>query len=325
MTAAPSGDDPEDRSLRPAGNRKRAVIAALFLTAVLAGTAVAVFEERRTFTAAISRMGPLPVATSLAFGLLAVGSGLPVWHEVLGGLGAPIPWPDSARVLFVSQLGKYLPGSVWPLLMQMEAGRARGFSRRTMIAANLITIALSCCVGIAIACLLLPFYDSAALAKYWWALLALPFFLALLHPRALPGLLDRIFAIFGRPPLGERLDPRAELRACGWSLGGWFAYGAQLSVLAWAVGASGASTFLLCTGAAALAIPAGVLFLPAPAGAGVREVVLALVLSTALNSGEALAVVLASRAILIFCDLGCAAIAVLTGPQRGWRSRVGTW
>jgi uncharacterized membrane protein YbhN (UPF0104 family) len=297
----------------------------VFLAAVLVGTAAAVYDERRTFTAAISKIGPVPVIISFAFGLLAVGTALPVWHEVLDGLGARIPWPDSARVLFVSQLGKYLPGSVWPLLMQMEAGRARGISRRTMIAANLITVVVSCCVGIALACLLLPFCDSQALARYWWALLALPFLVALLHPRALPGLLDRLFAIFRRPPLGERLDLQAELRACGWSLSGWFAYGAQLSVLAWAVGASGASTFLLCTGAACLAIPAGMLFIPAPAGAGVREVVLVLVLSTALNSGEALAVVLASRAILIACDLGCAAIAVLTGPQRGWKSRVGTW
>jgi glycosyltransferase 2 family protein len=66
-----------------------------------------------------------------------------------------------------------------------------------------------------------------------------------------------------------------------------------------------------------------VLFLPAPAGAGVREVVLALVLSTVLNSGETLAVVLASRAILILSDLSCAAIAVLTRPQRGWMSHWG--
>jgi uncharacterized membrane protein YbhN (UPF0104 family) len=208
--------------------------------------------------------------------------------------------------------------------MQMEAGRARGISRRTMIAANLISLALSCCVGIALACLVLPFYDSAALAQYWWALLALPFLVALLHPRALPGLLDRVFAVFGRPPLGERLNSRAEFRACGWSLGSWFAYGAQLSVLAWAVGASGASTFLLCTGAVALAIPAGLLFIPVPAGAGIREVVLALVLSTALSSGEALAVVLASRGILILCDLSCAALALLTGRQRGWKPRLGT-
>src|SRR5262245_12942537 len=108
MTAAPSGNNPEDRSPRPAGSRKRAVIGALFLTAVLVGTAVAVFDERRTFTAAITRMGPVPVATSFAFGLLAVGTALPVWHEVLDGLGARMPWSDSARVFFVSQLGKYL-------------------------------------------------------------------------------------------------------------------------------------------------------------------------------------------------------------------------
>jgi uncharacterized membrane protein YbhN (UPF0104 family) len=317
------GEEPENGSARPVRDRRRTAIGLVFLAAVLVAAAVAVFDEHRSFAAAISKIGPVPVILSLAFGFLGVASALPVWHEVLEGVGARMPWLDGARVLFVSQLGKYLPGSVWPVLMQMEAGHARGIHRRTMLGANLITVAIACCSGIALACVLLPFYDSGALARYWWVLLALPFLLALLHPRALPALLDWAFALFGRPRLGERLDPRSEVRACAWSLAGWFAYGAQLAVLAWAVGASGFSTFLLCTGAAALAIPVGILFLPAPAGAGVREVVLVLVLSTMLSTGEALAVVLASRAILIVCDLGCAGIGALAGTHRRRRSRVG--
>ena len=304
MTATGSQDASKDGHQRPVKDSRRTVIGVLFLVAVLAAATVAVFDERKSFTAAINKIGPVPVTISLVFGLLAVASALPVWHEVLDGIGAHIPWLDSSRVLFVSQLGKYLPGSVWPVLMQMEAGRARGIRRRTMLEANLVTIAISCFVGIALACALLPFYNTGALSRYWWALLALPVLLALLHPRALPALIDWGFAIFGRPPLGERLDPWSEVRACVWALGGWFAYGAQLAVLAWAVGVSGLSTYLLCTGAAALAIPAGVLFVPAPAGAGIREVVLVLVLSTILSTGQALAVVLASRAILDLLRFG---------------------
>ena len=61
-------------------------------------------------------------------------------------------------MFFVSQLGRYLPGSLWPIVMQMDAGRRRGASRKTMLAANLITVTLlSLCVGLVLAALLFPF------------------------------------------------------------------------------------------------------------------------------------------------------------------------
>jgi len=99
--------------------------------------------------------------------------------------------------------------------MQMEAGRARGASRRSMLGANLLSIVLGCTVALGVACLLLPLYDAHALARYWWGLLVLPVLLVLLHPRALPYVLDRAFALLHREPLEERLEPRAEFRAAG--------------------------------------------------------------------------------------------------------------
>jgi hypothetical protein len=61
----------------------------------------------------------------------------------------------------------------------------------------------------------------------------------------------------------------------------------------------------------ALAFSLGVLFIPAPAGAGIRDVVLTLTLTASLTSGQALAVVVASRVILIACDLTLASLAAL--------------
>ena len=176
-----------------------------------------------------------------------------------------------ARVFFVSQLGKYVPGSVWPTLMQMEEGRVRGIQRRTMLGSSLVTTVIGCCVGLGVACVLLPFYDARALGRYWWALVALPLLIVMLHPRAMPGLLDRAFGLLKRPPLSQRLDGRYEARACLWSMFTWLGLGGHLAVLCLALGHRGISIVVLCTGAAALAIPVGILFLPAPAGAGVRR------------------------------------------------------
>ena len=84
-----------------------------------------------------------------------------------------MPWGAGGRVFFVTQMGKYVPGSVWPVVMQMEAGKARGASRRTMLSANLIMLAMNCCIGLLLVCALLSAYDAQALARYWWGLLAI--------------------------------------------------------------------------------------------------------------------------------------------------------
>ena len=283
---------------------------------VLAGAAVAIYKDRHAFLSSLDRLGAGTVLGSFGAGLVAVSLTFPVWLNVLRGVGALLPPRLAARVYFTSQVGKYLPGSVWPVAMQMEAGRARGASRRTMLAANLVSITLACSVGLIVASVLLPFYDADALARYWWSLLALPVLLALLHPRALPGILDWLFSLARRQPLRERLDAGAELRAALWSLASWLAYGVQVGILTLAVGHGVVSPLVLSTGAMALAMPLGILFLPAPAGAGVRDVVLALVLSSALSRGQLLAVIVASRVILVACDvfLALASMLLLSGP-----------
>jgi uncharacterized membrane protein YbhN (UPF0104 family) len=297
-------------------DRRRAVAGALIVTAVIVAAGWSIYRDRHSFGASFHRLGYRPLAGSFVAGLAGVALTFLPWLCVLHDLGADIPPRQAARVYFVSQLGKYIPGSVWPVLIQMEAGRSRGASRRTMLSANLVTVVLSCSTGLIIACVLLPFYDAGALGRYWWSLVALPFLLVLMHPRALPGLLDRVLSVFHRPPLGERLSPGGEARAAAWSVASWAAYGIQVGVLTAALGHSVASSLLLSTGAMALAISVGVLFIPVPAGAGVRDVVLGLVLSAVLRPGQALAVVVAARATSICCDLvlALAVTALLRSP-----------
>jgi glycosyltransferase 2 family protein len=300
-------------------DRRRAIIGMVVLVVVISAAGFAIYRERHSFADTLERVGVWWMLASFVLALGGVGATYPLWRSVLGGLGVKLPWGSGARLFFVSQLGKYLPGSVWPVLMQMEAGRSQGAGRRTMLGANLITIVLSCSVGLVVACLLLPLYDAAALTHYWWALLALPLLIGMLHPRALPFLLDRVFVLLRRPPLGERLEPGAEFQAAGWSVVSWLGQGGQVFLLCAALGHHGLSTLVLCIGGMALAVSLGVLFIPAPAGAGVRDIVLKLVLGVTLTSGQALAVVIASRVVLIASDVVLAGGGALLG--RMWKPR----
>jgi uncharacterized membrane protein YbhN (UPF0104 family) len=237
------------------------------------------------------------------------------WRAVLSDLGVRFGLAEGARIFFVSQLGKYLPGSVWPVVMQMEAGRNWGANRKVMLAANAITTVLSICVGTVLAGALLPFSSPAALHRFWWALAVLPLLIVLAHPQSLPFLLDRVLQALRRAPLGVRMSGAGTFRAIGWSVFSWICFGAHLAVLAAALGKLSLGLIALCIGGIGLAISAGVLFLPAPAGAGMREVVLGFVLATVLHPGQAVAVVIASRVILLLGDLVLAAVAAAL-PRR---------
>lgn len=316
----------------PRLDRRRALLGGLVTLIAVAGAGVALFAERHSVGPTLSKVGVWPVVGAWLAGMMGVGATYPVWRSMLSGLGVSIPVGPGARVFFKTQLGKYIPGSVWPALLQIEAGRAWGAPKRSMLAANLLTILLSCTSGMIVAAALLPFSDSHAIEHYWWGLLAVPVLVGLLHPRAFGWLMDLAARVLRRPPMGVRLDPRLEARAFGWSVLSWLGFGIQLGVLAGAASGWRASVFVLAIGSIALAIPLGILFIPAPAGAGIRDVILTLALSSAMTAGQALTVVIASRVVLVACDLAAAglvqvaarAAGALVGPGAGERTRTST-
>ncbi|WP_157749488.1 lysylphosphatidylglycerol synthase domain-containing protein [Jatrophihabitans sp. GAS493] len=293
-------------------DRRRATagVAVIVVVAIAAGWAL--FSQRKAFIAGVRVMGYLPLLVSLPVAIVAVFATFLSWNEVLLGLDVRLGFRSAAKVFFVSQLGKYLPGSVWPVALQMQAGYERGAKRRTMLAANLITLVLNCTVGLIIGGLSLSVAQPKVLGHYWWFGFALLILLPLLHPRALPKLIDLLYGLIGKEPLGESVRPASMLRSMGWCALCWFALGIHLAILCAAFGPLSAADIAGCLAAMALAVTLGVLFIPAPAGAGIRDVTLGVVLGSVLaNGGQILAVVVASRLVLVVTDLLLALIAAV--------------
>jgi len=300
----------------PRTSRGRELVGVALLVLVAVAVTVVVSRNWQAFIDSIHKVGVGGFALSLVAAIFGVICTYLQWRSVLIGLDVRFGFFEGAQVFFVSQLGKYLPGSVWPVVMQMEAGHRRGANRKTMVAANLITVVLSVCVGVVLAGLLLPFASPAALRRFWWALAALPLLLVLAHPRSLPFLLDRVLKALRREPLNVQMTGAATMTAVGWSAVSWVAFGVHLAVLAAAIGKPSLGLFALCIGGMGLAVSAGLLFLPAPAGAGMREIVLGFVLVGVLTSGQVVAVVVASRVIIVLADLLMAGLAAVWSPSQ---------
>jgi hypothetical protein len=234
---------------------------------------------------------------------------------LLAGLGSPLPVRAAARVVFVGQLGKYLPGSVWPVLAQMELGTAHRVPRRRSATASVLTMLVSLLGGLLTALVTLPFVAGAT--PYRWAFLAAPLLLAALHPRVLNPVLDRLLRLAKRPALEQPLTGLSIATALGWSLASWVLYGVQIWLCAARLGVADGRVMLLAIGGFAFAWSVGFIVVFAPAGAGVRDVLLVAVLGPVLGVGGATAIAVVSRILMTVGDLATAAIAAWSGRHAG--------
>lgn len=260
---------------------------------------------------ALGHLG-LPVILASFVGVaLAMIAAAQVWRVLVSAMGSPLSPRAAARITFVGQLGKYLPGSIWPVLAQMELANAHQVPRHRGATASVLAMVVSLCGGLLVAVVALPF--TAPSSGYRWFLLAAPLLLAVLHPRLLNPILR--IGTRGRASL-DALGARAMLVALGWSLLSWLCYGLPIWLLATRLGAAAGQTVLIAIGGFAFAWSIGFLVVIAPAGAGVRDVLLVASLSVVLGTADATAIALVSRLLMTAGDVLAAAIAALVGSGR---------
>ena len=289
-----------------------------FLVLVVVFLVLAVNDQRERIGDDLRRLDALPLVLSGVLGLLGMLVGMLAWRELLAGLGSRLPLPTAGRIFLVGQLGKYIPGSVWPVLAQMEMGADAGVPKRRMATASVLGIGMSLVAAVAVGSLAVPalLTGDEGGGSYALLLLLVPVAVVALHPRVLNPVLDRGLRAIGRPPLEHRLTGPPLVRAALVSGLAWVLLGLHAYVLAADLGASGADALALAVGGYALASAAGLLFVIAPAGAGVREVVIVLVLAPEIGEAKALVLAIVSRLLVTVADVALAGAGALAVRRR---------
>jgi len=245
-----------------------------------------------------------------------------VWRTVLADLGSPLRLRVAARIFFVGQLGKYLPGSVWPVVMQTELGRDHQVPRRRTATATMVAMLLSVTSALLVVLIALPLAPQVVPSGFGWAVLLVFPLVVLLHPAVLGWLVDHALRLAKRDGLAERTSLTGTLLATLWAIGSWIGSGLQVWALAVPLGAAAnLRTAVLLIGGYGLAWAIGFIVIIAPAGAGAREVALAAVLTPVLhhNAADVVVVVLLSRVLFTVTDLMAAGTGLLLG--RSYRGR----
>ena len=281
---------------------RRSALSLTFLVLAVAAFAVALAGQWSEVVQRLADQEPVVLVGSLGLALVGVFVSFLLWRGTLATLGSTLPLRPAARLFFVTQLGKYLPGAVWPVLAQMRAGRELGVPRQRMGLAFLLTLGVTTLVGVLLGVAALPALLRAEGRVVLLGLLAVPLLLVLLVPRVLNALLDRALRLLRRPGLDVPLSARDVSRAVGVAVVFWLLYSGHVWLLAVGLGADPLETFPVALGGFAIAFSLGPLLVVLPAGAGVREAVLVVLLSGVLSTPDATAVALTSRAVLILTD-----------------------
>ena len=290
----------------------RLAVAAVFLGVI----AVVLAGQWRQARPLLGRLSVPVVAAAWALVLAGIYATFRSWRAVLADLGGRLPHAGAMRVFYLGQLGKYLPGTVWPAVTQMRLGRDYRVPPRASGAAFAVFMLMLIGTGLLVGVPVTPLLGQDAADGYRWLALVLPAFALALAPPVLNRAVALSLRVARRPPLPAPLSSGGILRAAGWAVVSWLCYGVQVYLLASRLGAEGgALLWLQCTGAFAAAFVSGPLLLVVPAGTGVREAALLLLLGAAVTAPVAAVIAVVSRLLFVAGDLAWSGVAVVAAGR----------
>lgn len=285
--------------------------AVVVLAVVIGGYEI--YKKWDGVSSGLSQIGPLSSFEALLALLVAQFANLKVWQVLLTGLGSPLRTRVAGRILLIGQLGKYIPGSVWPVLTQMELGAQAKVPRARSASTSVLAMLMSLIVGLLVAMVTLPFTQQSG--DYLWVFILLPVVGACFHPKLLNPLLNKLFKLARREPLDTPVTGRVITEALAWQLVAWIFQGLQIWILAEKFNAPMGKTVAIALGGWAFAWCVGFVAILAPAGAGIRDVLLIAALTPLIHAGPAAAVAIVSRGINTINDLLVAGVAAFRRPR----------
>lgn len=236
------------------------------------------------------------------------------WRRVLLELGSSIAFRTAARIWFVSNLGKYVPGRIWTVTtMAMMAGEHR-VPVGTVAASTVVIMIANVATGFAVV-LLTSAGIVRRLAGGTAGVIAatIGMFVLLIATPYIAGHWNRIAARFHRAQLTVTVPPKAVAVAIAGCTISWLLYGLAFMLFVRSlIGAVGTPYWAFVTANAA-AYLVGYLAIIAPAGIGFREVVLVTVLpALRIATGpQAALITVASRIWLTVLEIAPSLVALV--------------
>lgn len=238
------------------------------------------------------------------------------WRRILVAWDSHLPFGVAARIWFLSNLGRYVPGNIWSLTAMGVMAKRRGLSPIAAAGSSVIMQTVSLATGTAIVIVTgAKLLGQPALVGASVLILVV---VLLAAPRFLPPLASWIGGLIGRDIAPPSVPATSIWTAAFASTLSWLFYGIAFELFVHGLlGAApgGPSSYIAVYTAAYIL---GFISPIAPAGLGVREFTLAafMVQLGLANEADAALVALAARLWLTIAELVPSGLYIAAGPTR---------
>jgi hypothetical protein len=297
--------------------RSRQRLRAAFLLLAVAFAALALASQWDEVGERVEDLSLVRVGLAMLFAAGSLVTSFLAWRETLAGLGDRLAIPTAARIFFLGQLAKYVPGSIWAIVGQMELAKVHGVRRERTATAGIVVLVISLAMGLLLGLLAVPALLDADSNLYASSVLLLIPLAVVLHPKVLTWLVGAGLRLLKRPPLDAPLTVTMIWRVAAFSLLSNGLLGLQIWQLAVDVGGDGWHLLPLAIGGYGLAAAISLVVIPLPAGAGLREAVLVLLLAPDIGAASATLVAILARLLLTVADVAAAGLAVAATRAAG--------
>ncbi|HEY3133381.1 MAG TPA: lysylphosphatidylglycerol synthase domain-containing protein [Gemmatimonadaceae bacterium] len=256
-------------------------------------------------------IGVATVLVLITYALLIEG-----WRRILVAWDSHLPFWDAARIWFLSNLGKYVPGNIWSLTAMGVMAKRRGLSAIAAPGASVIMQTVSLATGVVVVMVTgAKLLGEPLLVGL--SVLALAIVL-LAAPRFLPPLASWISGLIGREIAPPSVPATSIWTAAVAGTLSWLFYGIafQLFVRGLLGAAPGELSSYIAVYTAAYIL--GFISPIAPAGLGVREFTLAAFMTQLglANEADAALVAIAARLWLTIVELVPSGLYIAAGTTR---------
>lgn len=243
-------------------------------------------------------------ALSAIAGMSSIGWG---WRHVMRTLGAEPPLLRTIAWYYVGELGKYVPGGVWPVLGRGELARRGGIPRSRAFTSVALSLGMLYLAAMFTAAAFLPFAvagKDGGFSPWMLVLLALPVGLVLLHHDVLDWLMAKASKATKRSIKVEVPKWRDSLVLVARYIPTWIFIGTATYAVTRSITTD--VSFPRMMFATILSWVVGFLAVPVPSGAGIRETVL--YAASGVEKPIAITTAVGARVIFVIVDVAGAAI-----------------
>jgi uncharacterized membrane protein YbhN (UPF0104 family) len=263
---------------------------------------------------AVSHSSRMWLVLALVLATLGMTAIAVAWKFVLAALGADISARDAIRWYFPGELGKYVPGGIWPVVGRAELSWRGGVRRSVSYASVALSLGSLYLAGIAVVTVTLPFvlaahHNSSAPLL---VVLLLPVGIAVLHPKVLHALRRSVAKVTKRDIAFDVPSWRTSLLLVLGYVPAWLLIGTATWCVARAFDHNAPFGQVFVAACASWVV--GFVLVPVPGGVGVREA--AFVATAGLSPAIGATVALVARLMFMAVDaLGAVLAPVATRPR----------